>query len=46
MTAQRDSTDLYLSLILSAIIPFLFLAAGGLLSAFLSGHGFPMHHAR
>ena len=46
MTAQRDSTDLYLSLIFSAIILFLFLAAGGLFSAFLSGHGFPMHNAR
>lgn len=46
MTAQRDSTDLYLSLIFSAIILFLFLAAGGLFSAFLSGHGFPMHYAR
>ena len=46
MTAQRDSTDLYLRLIFSAIILFLFLAAGGLFSAFLSGHGFPMHNAR
>ena len=46
MPAQRDSTDLYLSLIFSAIILFLFLAAGGLFSAFLSGHGFPMHNAR
>jgi type IV secretion system protein VirD4 len=46
MTAKRDSTDLYLGLILGAIILFLFLAAAGLLSAFLSGHGFPTHHVR
>jgi type IV secretory pathway TraG/TraD family ATPase VirD4 len=45
MSAQRDSTDLYLGLIFSAIIIFLFLAAAGLLSAFLSGHGVPTHHA-
>ena len=46
MTAQRDSTDLYLGLIFGAIILFLFLAAGGLLSAFFSGHGFPTHYTR
>ena len=46
MSPQRDSTDLYLGLIFGAIILFLFLVAGGLLSAFLSGHGFPVHSAR
>jgi type IV secretory pathway TraG/TraD family ATPase VirD4 len=46
MSAQRDSTDLYLGLIFSVITFFLFLVAGGLLSAFLSGHGFPVHFAR
>jgi hypothetical protein len=45
VSTQRDSTDVYLGLIFGAIMLFLFLAAGGLLSAFLSGHGFPTPHA-
>ncbi len=46
MSTARDSTDLYLGLIFGAIILVLLFVAGGLLSAFLSGHGFPVHFAR
>lgn len=42
--SSRQSEDAWLFVVAGIFTIFLVLAAGGLLSAFLSGHGLPTHH--
>ncbi|MFI4971081.1 MAG: type IV secretory system conjugative DNA transfer family protein [Hyphomicrobiales bacterium] len=46
MSARRSGDNAILYAIAGVYVVFLLLAAGGLLSAFLSGHGLPEHHVK
>lgn len=46
MSTQRGGDNAILYAGAGVVVVFLLLAAGGLLSAFLSGHGLPVHHVK